>query len=445
MADHLVPILAMGLLQTSYNFIDIFWLGRWSTDAVGAISLAFPVIFLVISLGSGFVVAGSALVSQYVGAGDESRASKMAGQTLLLVGIASVILGTFGYAFGDVLFEIVPTQARTASEVVPLVTEFMRVFFIGLPTLFLFSAFSAVMRGYGDTRTPMYVMAATILINVVLDPLLIFGTGPIPEFGIAGAAIATVAARGVGVVVGLGLLFVSSYGLDLAPIHLLPDLVDIYELLRLGVPSSLEDASTSLAILVVALFVASFSPAVVTAYGVGTRILSFVQMIGGAFGQTTNTTVGQNLGAGQPKRTQRAIRLAGVGVGGVMVVLAILIAVFAEPITRLFLVEQTVQTARAIDHSVTYLRVLSVGFVFSGIFETVLGAYRGAGNTRTALGFSLVALWLGRIVVVVFLTVYVGAGAMGIWIGMITSSIVGSIAASLWLSRGTWREAVIEN
>lgn len=444
MTNHLVPILAMGLLQTSYNFIDIFWLGRWSTNAVGAISLAFPVIFLILSLGSGFVVAGSALVSQYVGAGHETRASKMSGQTLLLVGITSVVLGGFGYAFAGTLFEVIPTQSQTASDVVPLVTEFMRVFFVGLPTLLLFSAFSAIMRGYGDTRTPMYIMAASITINVVLDPLLIFGTGPIPEFGISGAAIATVVARGVAVVVGLALLFLSSYGPDVDLVHLGPDLADLYELLRIGTPSSIEDASTSLAILTVALFVASFPPAVVVAYGVGTRVLSFVQMVGGAFGQTTNTTVGQNLGAGQPERTRRAIRLAGVGVSGVMVALAVLVAVFAEPISRLFLVDSSAQTAMAVDHSVTYLRVLAVGFVFSGIFETVLGAYRGAGSTRTALGFSLVALWVGRVLVVVVLTAYVGMDAMGIWVGMITSSVVGSIVASLWMARGTWMDAVIE-
>jgi Na+-driven multidrug efflux pump len=246
------------------------------------------------------------------------------------------------------------------------------------------------------------------------------------------------------VVVGLALLFLSSYGPDVDLVHLGPDLADLYELLRIGTPSSIEDASTSLAILTVALFVASFPPAVVVAYGVGTRVLSFVQMVGGAFGQTTNTTVGQNLGAGQPERTRRAIRLAGVGVSGVMVALAVLVAVFAEPISRLFLVDSSAQTAMAVDHSVTYLRVLAVGFVFSGIFETVLGAYRGAGSTRTALGFSLVALWVGRVLVVVVLTAYVGMDAMGIWVGMITSSVVGSIVASLWMARGTWMDAVIE-
>jgi putative MATE family efflux protein len=443
MGKLMAPIIVMGLLQTSYNLIDTFWLGRLSTTAIAAISIAFPVIFLIISLGSGFLVAGSTLVAQQMGSDNPVRAGEAAGQTITVAGVASVTLGFVGFLAARPLFSLVPAQGATAADVLPLAVNFMRVFFLGLPTLFLFSAFSVVMRGYGDTRTPMLVMAITILINLVLDPILIFGWLGAPALGIAGAATATVIARGVGAAVGLYILFRMDIGLNVRLTDLVPTREGVAEIVRIGVPSSLEDASTSLAIALVAFFVTTFSPAVVAAYGIGTRILAFVQMIGGAFGQTTNTTVGQNLGADNQDRAKRSIWIAGGSVIVTMVGIGLLTAVFAEPIVRVFLTEGTPRTQAAIDHSVTFLRVLAIGFAFSGVFETVLGAYRGAGNTQTALGFSLLSLWIGRIMVIIYLTEVAGFGPLGIWIGMIASSVIGSLASVVWLTRETWTEAVV--
>ncbi len=444
MAHLMVPILVMGLLQSSYNLVDLFWLGRLSTEAVGAISLSFPLIFLVISAAAGFIVGGSTLVAQYTGAGNRLQASRVTGQTITISLIVSVGLGLLGALFAGPIFRTIPINEATSHSVIPLTIKFVTVFFIGLPTLFVFSSFTALMRGYGDTRTPMIVMAFTILLNLALDPLLIFGFGPISGYGIAGAAGATVAARGVGVVIGLYLLFLTETGISLRATDLVLTREISLKILKIGIPSSLEDSSTSLAITLVAFYVATFSPAVVAAYGIGTRVLSFGQMIGDSFGQAANATVGQNLGSEQPQRAKSAIFIATSGVLVLTAIFGILLFVYSESLSRFFLVSNSTVTRDAVVMSSRFLRILAMGFVFTGLFETVLGAYRGAGNTRSALAFSLVGLWIGRVGIILYLTKIARFGATGIWIGMIASSVLGALISTIWLFKGTWTDPVID-
>lgn len=170
------PIVVTQLLQVTYNLVDTLWLGRLSAAAVGAVSLAFPVIFLLLSVGGGFTVAGSTLVAQYTGAASESSAGEAAGQTLAFVALLAVALGALGFLVTGPLLGVLPSDPATAADVVPLAAAYLRVFFLGTPFLFGFFVFSALMRGYGNTRTPMRVMALSVALNVVLDPVFIFRT-----------------------------------------------------------------------------------------------------------------------------------------------------------------------------------------------------------------------------------------------------------------------------
>ena len=171
------PIVVTQLLQVAYNIADTLWLGRTAEPAaaVGALSLAFPLIFLLLSVGGGFTVAGSTLVAQYTGAGGEESAGKAAGQTLAFVTLLAVALGALGYLTTDAMLALLPADPETAASVVPLAADYMSVFFLGTPFLFGFFVFSALLRGYGNTRTPMRVMLVTVVLNVALDPVFIFG------------------------------------------------------------------------------------------------------------------------------------------------------------------------------------------------------------------------------------------------------------------------------
>ena len=438
------PIVVIQVLQVAYNLADTFWLGRLSADAVGAISVAFPLIFLLIAVAGGFTAAGAILVAQYTGAKSGESAGKVAGQTLGFVTLLALVLSVLGYFVTDPMLGLLPSQADTSAQVIPLAADYMRVFFLGLPALFGFFVFSSLMRGYGDTRTPMRIMVVSVVVNVVLDPFLIFGWGPFPAMGIEGAAVATVFARGVASILGFYVLFASSAGPDVRLHHLRLELETVWEITRLGVPTALEQSTSALAMITLTAMVVMFEPSVVSAYGLGNRLISLVFLPAMGLGRATNTMVGQNLGARKEDRAEKAVWLAATVASSVMLVVAVIAALFPAPIVGVFMATGTAEAAETIRHGSEYLRIRSAEFAFIGVLQVLLGAFRGAGNTKTSMAFSIVALWIGRVPVVYYLAFMAGWGATGVWVGMAMGNIVGAVAAAVWFTRGTWKKAIVE-
>jgi putative MATE family efflux protein len=438
------PIVVIQLLQVTYNVVDTLWLGRLSADAVGALSLAFPLVFLTISVAGGFTAAGAILVAQYTGADSEGSAGTVAGQTISFVGIVAIGLGLVGFALTDQMLGILPSSPATAAQVVPLASAYMKVFFLGMPFLFGFFVFEALMRGYGNTQTPMRIMAISVGLNVILDPILIFGWFGAPALGIEGAAYATVISRGVASAMGFYVLIATGVGPDIALADLIPDLAVIEDIVRIGVPTSLEQSMSALAMLTLTAMVVTYAPPVVAAYGLGNRLVSLVFLPAMGLGRATNTMVGQNLGAEQADRAERAVYLAGIAAAAVLFVAAVFAFLFPTPIVAVFMATGTPEAAETIRFGAEYLRIRSVEFVFIGVMQVLLGAYRGAGNTKTALVFSVLTLWVARVPLVYGLSFVAGLGPAGIWYGMAAGHVVGAIAAGLWFTRGTWKSAVVE-
>ena len=440
------PIVVIQLLQVAYNLADTFWLGRLSSDAVGAMSVAFPLIFFLISIAGGFTAAGAILVAQYTGARSEGSAGKVAGQTLAFVTLLALVLSVSGYYLTEPMLALLPSQGATTEQVIPLAARYMEVFFLGLPALFGFFVFTSLMRGYGNTRMPMRIMFVSVALNVVIDPLLIFGFAPlgVEALGIQGAALATILSRGVASVLGVYVLFLSPTGPDVRLRHLRLELEQVWELVRLGVPTALEQSMSALAMITLTAMVVTFAPPVVSAYGLGNRLISLVFLPAMGLGRATNTMVGQNLGARKQDRAERAVRVAAATGAGVMLVVAVVAVLVPGPIVGVFMATGTREAAETIRFGAEYLRVRAVEFAFIGVLQVLLGAYRGAGNTKTAMAFSFVALWVGRVPTVYYLAFVANLGPFGIWLGMALGNIAGAIAAGLWFLRGTWKEAVID-
>ena len=439
------PLVAIQLLQVAYNLVDTIWLGRLSADAVGALSLAFPLVFLVISIGGGFTAAGAILVAQHTGAGGSRAAGRIAGQTLGFVSILSVVVGAIGFLATGPLLSLLPADPATTERVIPLAAEYMRVFFLGSPALFGFFVFSSLMRGVGDTRTPLAVMLVSVIVNVALDPFLIFGWWIFPALGVEGAAIATVTSRAVATLAGLYVLF----GTDLGPKIELGDLIPkpgpVRDIVELGVPTALEQSGTALAMVAATAMVATFPPAVVAAYGLGNRLMSLVTLPAMGLSQAMDTAVGQNLGADEAERATRVVRLGMILVVAVLAVVTVVVAAVPEPIVTVFLPAQTEAAAETIGHASTYLRIMSIAFVFFGVFQVAMGTFRGAGNTTTALALSLFALWIVRLPATYLLAFPLEWGPTGVWTAVALGDVAGALAAIAWLSRGTWKSAVVES
>ena len=460
------PIIVIQLLQVTYNIADTLWLGRLSTDAVGAISLAFPLIFLLIAVAGGFTTAGAILVAQYTGANGERSAGLVTGQTVTFVSLLSVVIGIGGYFYTRPALELLPSDPQTSAAVIPLAADYMEVIFMGIPLMFGFFVFSALMRGYGDTRTPMFVMAISVGLNVVIDPIFIFGFQSNPLFamvglggleatlqsltgftgmGIGGAALATILSRGVATAIGLYLLFATGIGPAVSLSHLRPDLDVIEDIVRLGTPSMVEQSASALAMITLTAVVVTFAPPVVAAYGLGNRLISLVFLPAMGLGRAIDTMVGQNLGADRADRAARATWLAAGTGAGVMLVVAVIALAFTEPIVSVFLGSGVEDRIETIGLGVEYVRIRSVEFAFIGVSQVLFGAFRGAGNTRTAMVLSILTLWVGRVGTITLLVFGLGWDATGIWVGMAMGNVVGALIAVPWFLRGTWKDKYIES
>ena len=284
-----IPIVATNVFQSLYQLIDTFWVGRLGAEAVAAVSLSFPILFFMISAGGGMSVAGAILVAQTFGARDQEAVDHAAGQTLSVVGLISILLSVVGFLLSGPLVAFFGPEA----SVEQLAVDYLKVSFLGLAAVFVYFVFQALLRGVGDVKTPMIVVAGTVVMNFFLDPLLILGWGPVPAFGVVGAAWATIGSQGLAGAVGMVILFSGRYGIHLRLRHLTPDRPLVMKILRLGVPSSIEQSTRALGIAVMMLLVASFGTTVIASYGIGVRILSFVIIPAMGLSMATSTVVGQ--------------------------------------------------------------------------------------------------------------------------------------------------------
>ncbi|MEY7851441.1 MATE family efflux transporter [Natrarchaeobius sp. A-rgal3] len=423
-----IPLIVTNVLQTAYNIADTFWLGRYGTTELAAISFAFPLVFLLISVAMGLSVAGSILVAQYVGAGREAEAEYAASQTVTFSILGSLVLGVGGYFVVEDLLALFGAEPA----VVAAAAEYMRIYSLGLVFVFGFFVFVSLMRGYGDTVTPMLIMFVSVTINIVLDPLLIFGVGAFPELGIAGAAYATIFSRGVTLVLGLWIMFAGYRGVRIRLSQLTPDLSFGWKLVRLGFPASFEGASRALSINLLLVIVALFSTPVIAAYGIGTRILSVIVLPAIALSQGVETMTGQNVGAGNPDRAAAANRVAAIALFVTLTAIGLLSTLIAEPLVAVFTTDPAV-----IDAGATFLYYVAPTFGLFGAMYVYMGGFRGAGMTSSAAALVILAFGVVQLPVA-----WIAAGAIGptgIWLSFAVSHLVGAVVAVAWFQRGTWR------
>ena len=428
-----MPIVVTNLFQTAYNLADTFWLGQYSTDALAAISFAFPLVFLLISLGMGISVAGSVLVAQYTGAGEEREAEYAASQTVTFAVLASALLGGVGYLFVGRFLDLMGASA----DVLPLASSYMEVISLGLVAMFGFAVFIALMRGYGDTITPMLVMFGSVVLNIALDPFLIFGWGPFPALGIEGAAIATVFSRALALVVGLVIMFRGVRGVRINLRDMVPDASYLRRLVRIGLPASIEGTGRAVSMNLLLFIVALFPDPVVAAYGIGTRVFSVIFLPAIAVARGVETMTGQNIGSGKPDRAERATTLAAKTLFAVLSAAGVVVFLVPEPIVSVFVGADQADAARVVAVGSQFLRIVALTFGFIGIMRAYTGSFRGAGKTLTAAAISVLMLGLVR-----FPIAWVAAGRLGetgIWLSFAISNVVGAVVAYAWYRRGTWR------
>ncbi|WP_225335741.1 MATE family efflux transporter [Halomicrobium urmianum] len=449
------PLTATQLLQVAYNLTDTFWVGRLGAGAVSALSFSWPLIFLLISVGAGMTNAGTILISQNVGAGNDDRLGHVAGQTIAFVGLLSIGVAALGAAFAPQLLQAIGAPAGTTVH--DLAVAYTRVIVLGMPFTFGFYVFMALLRGWGDTKTPMYLMALSVGLNVALDPFLVLGFAGNPlfgwvglgglqdalftatgftGFGVTGAAAATVFSRAVAAVVGLWLLFGGRVGLRLGLDDLLLQFETVAKIVRLGGPGAVDQSTESVAAIVTTALVATVGTDAVAAYGIGNRFVSLVWLPTVAMGMSVETVVGQNLGSGRRDRARRTVYVAVAILATAFLVAGAFTVRLARPIVEVFIAGP--DAGPIISHGAAFLRIVAPTWVVMAAYHMMNGAFYGSGSTRMAMGIGVTSLWGVRALAAVLLVLVAGLGASGAWYAIALSNVTAAIAGAIFFFRGDW-------
>ncbi|MDD4903881.1 MAG: MATE family efflux transporter [Candidatus Bipolaricaulis sp.] len=430
------PLMLSNLLQTLYNFTDRFWLARHSSVGIAALALSWPLVFLVLSLGGGVTIAGTALVAQYTGARRTPEANLAAGQVMAFVAVVSVVLAAAGFFAARPILALMGAEpALTAAAAI-----YLRILYAGIPAMFGTFVVTALLNGSGDTVTPLWLMAGSVLLNAGLDPVLIFGLGPFPKMGIAGAAVATVIARTVMSIVGFSLLFSGRLRVHVRVPDLRPRWGLIRRIVAIGGLASIGQSGTALGFAIMNGALARIGTAVLSAFGIGNAFTSIALMPVMGLGQATATMVGQNLGAEKPLRARRSAWAGMAWSTGILLVAAAVVLAFRASLMQVFLSDPEV-----VSVGTDMLLLVAFAFPFMGIIQVIMGTYQGSGHTGTSMFFDLFRLWALRVPLVYILEFAFHLGPFAVWWAMLASNLgTAAVALGFFLS-GSWAHRVIRD
>ncbi len=369
------------------------------------------------------------MVAQYLGARNHAQAGYVAMQAILLAFFFAIGIGIVGYPLVEFGLRAVRT---TDSDVIQLGTTYMQIILVGISTMFLSMTLSSIFRAGGDAITPMVVLILSTTINIVLDPLLIFGLWKFPKLGVAGSAYATLIGRGVGVLILLFLSFSGRAPISLRNVQFRADLVEMLDILRVGVYSSMQGFWRHLSRLGFLWVLGPYGKNVVAAYTVCMRLRIFVMNPGFGIANAVAPVVGQNLGANQIERAEKSTRMGNILGTTVMAGIGALFLIFPQIFIQIFS-----NDAEVIKIGSVYLQFLSLTFGFIA-FSLVLGkALNGAGDTFSPMIITLAAQIGVGLGLVILLSHFIGL--KGVWIGIALSNVVQGIAMWLWYHTGRWK------
>ena len=415
-----VPMIFGMITLMMFNIVDTFFISLLGTEPLAAVSFTFPVTFTVISLAIGLGIGTSAVIAKALGSNNIEEARFDASIALLIAVVMVVCLSLFGYLFISQIFKLL----GAGEQVLPLIHEYMSVWFLGSVFLITPMVGNSVLRASGDTKTPSIVMGGAGLINAVLDPVLIFGFGPIPAFGIKGAAIASVIAWSVAVVIILYLLAVKKGLLSLNANNQTP-LSSIRKILKIGLPAAGANMLTPVAMAVMIAMVAHHGPEAVAAFGVGSRIESIASLVVLALSMTLPPFISQNFGAGKLNRVKEAYTTTLKFVMIWQFIIYLLLIAFSGVISELFGKEQMV-----IDVIKLFIFTLPLSYGLQGIIILSNSSFNALHKPMNALILSVIRLFIFYIPFAYVGNLY--AGLPGLLIGAALGNLFTAIIAYKW-------------
>jgi putative MATE family efflux protein len=417
------------LFETLYNLADAFFLGKLGKEALAAPSIAFPIIYFLIVFAFGFSTAGTTLISQSKGKNDRKKIDFYLGQTATIMIVVSILISITGLLLAGTLLNLMAVPEDSFD----FARQYIIIVLCGLPFMFMRLVLQAALHGIGDSITPLYIQAGTVVLNIVLDPILIFGFAFIPALGVIGAAVATVFSRFIGSVVALVILIRGRRGVRLRLKNMRPDAKALSLFLRIGIPASIGQSVSALGFTILQGIVNSFGSAVIAAFGVANRIFGIFHMPAMGISNAMAVIVGQSIGEKNHEQAWMVLKQS---------VVTIFIFVFIGMAFTFFkgasFVRFFINDPEVLSHGASLFRIVSMSVVIYTVFMVLIGAFQGAGDTKPVMYLSVVRLWLLRLPIAYLLARIAEMGPTGIWISMVISNIVVAAIGFILISRGKW-------
>ncbi len=423
------PIMLGNFLQMLYNLADSYFLGKIGKEALSAPSISMNLIFFLIIFAFGFSSAGATLISQSFGKGDRRKTDFYLGQMTALLLFVALIISILGITFTDNLLRLMQVPEDTFQYT----SDYLKIILSGIPFMFMSFILRSALQGIGNSITPLVIQSITVFINIILDPIFIFGFGPIPAMTVKGAAYATVLARLVASFIALIILIKGSKGIKLHLRDMVPNKKAIKLLLKIGLPSSIGQGISALGFTVLQGVVNGFGTAVIAAFGIGNRIIGLFNMPAMGISQATSVLVGQQLGAKNYENVKKIVKHSFI-----TIIIFITLGMTATFFKGNSVVKFFVDDPEVIYHGAMLFKIVSPSVIFFALFTVANGAFQGAGDTKPIMILNIIRLWGLRVPVVFLLVAFTAFGPVSIWIGMFASNLVVAIAGLIILSRGKW-------
>jgi putative MATE family efflux protein len=429
-----VPMVLEMVMESSFAVVDIFFVSRLGDDAVAGVALTESLLTWVYTAAMGLSIGVTAMVARRVGEGDEDGAARVAVQAVILGSAVALVIAVIGATWADDFLRLMGAEESTISVALP----YTRLALGSNLVIVLLFLLNAAFRGAGDAAIAMRVLWIGNAINMVLDPLFIFGVGPFPELGVQGAAVATTVGRGTAVLIQLHTLFRLNGRLRVKLEQIRTETHIMARIVRLSATGTLQVFIGTASWVGLVRLTAEFGSEALAGYAIAVRIILFALLPAWGLGNAAATMVGQGLGAKDPQRAERAVWVAGKMNAAFLGSVGVIFVILSSQIVGLF-----GGTPESSAYAASCLRIVSLGFVFYGFGMVLVAAFNGAGAVWTPTIINFFCFWLLEIPLAWILASTARLGPNGIFIAMTVAFSMTSVVAGVVFKRGRWKTVAV--
>jgi len=422
-------ILEMSVLNVS-QILDTLWVGKLGPAALAAVTISAAIRWVINGMANGLGIGGMAVVARRIGARNRVAAGHAVWQTILLGIAISALLSGLGLLLARPMLALLGADP----EVLPLGVSYLRITLGGLFALVLQFAINSMLRGAGEARLAMSVLFLHTAVTVASEWALIFGRGPFPALGVAGAAWGNVLGLGAGVVLQAVILLSGRARISINLNDLKPDFPLMGQIARIALPSMVQMTLRSASRLIIVGLVGLYGTFAVAGYGVANRLLLIAIVPGFGLGNAAGTLVGQNMGARKPERAERNAWWVSAYAAGYITIVAVLLFVFARPLIGLF-----DPTPQVMDIGAECLRIVTPALIPAIVGLVLARGFDGAGDTAPAMVINLLTLWGMEVPFAYGLAQWLGLGITGIWWGRAIAHLANGLLFAFWFRLGRWK------